>query len=34
VAEGAARAGGGLFDRLQQNRPPGNGGNGGSNDDN
>jgi hypothetical protein len=35
VAESAARAGGGLFDRLQQNRPPGNGpGNGGSNDDN
>jgi len=33
VAESAARAGGGLFDRLQQNRPPGNGGNGG-NDDN
>src|SRR6201989_1384154 len=31
VAEGAARAGGGLFDRLQQNRPPGNGG---TNDDN
>ena len=34
VAESAARAGGGLFDRLQQNRPPGNGGNGGTNDDN
>jgi hypothetical protein len=35
VAEGAARAGGGLFDRLQQNRGPGNGpGNTGSNDDN
>src|SRR6201993_1561071 len=35
VAEGAARAGGGLFDRLQQNRPPRNPpGNGGSNDDN
>ena len=33
VAESAARAGGGLFDRLQQNRP-GNGGNGGTNDDN
>src|SRR5215472_12840288 len=32
VAESAARAGGGLFDRLQQNRP-GNGGNGGTNDD-
>jgi len=32
VAEGAARAGGGLFDRLQQNRPPGNGpGNGDDN---
>jgi Zn-dependent protease with chaperone function len=31
VAESAARAGGGLFDRLQQNRPPGNGG---TNDDN
>ena len=30
VAEGAVRAGGGLFDRLQQNRP----GNGGTNDDN
>ncbi len=35
VAESAARAGGGLFDRLQQNRGPGNGpGNGGTNDDN
>ena len=35
VAETAARAGGGLFDRLQQNRGQGNGpGNGGSNDDN
>jgi Zn-dependent protease with chaperone function len=39
VAESAARAGGGLFDRLQQNRGPGSGpgngpGNGGSNDDN
>ena len=35
VAESAARAGGGLFDRLQQNRGTGsgNGGNGG-NDDN
>ena len=33
VAESAARAGGGLFDRLQQNRP-GNGGNGGTNDEN
>jgi len=31
VAESAARAGGGLFDRLQ-NRPPGNGGNGGGDD--
>ena len=35
VAETGARAAGGLFDRLQQNRGPGNGpGNGGSNDDN
>src|SRR5215472_3577662 len=33
VAESAARPGGGLFDRLQQNRP-GNGGDGSTNDDN
>ena len=35
VAESAARAGGGLFDRLQQNRPGSGGGTGnGGNDDN
>jgi Zn-dependent protease with chaperone function len=32
VAESAARAGGGLFDRLQQNRGTGGGGNGGNGD--